>query len=185
MTGKHSVMLVMVLAVALGGGCAVTTKQPPPSSAPVPVPAPVIVPVISGQERSFAGALEYLKAGKEQQARELLERVVTLPPLSGVTDEALFRLALLCLRDETGRVATRALSLLEQLESEFPSSTWTRQAAPLVSYLAGVRVPRDRQKELRTLRDHNLSLSRDNRELRQTIERLKSLDIELDQRIKR
>jgi hypothetical protein len=141
--------------------------------------------VISEQERSFAGALEYLKAGKEQQARELLERVVALPPISGITDEALFRLALLSTREETGRVATRAQSLLEQLENGFPTSAWTSQAAPLAAYLAGVRIPRDRQKELRTLRDHNLSLSRDNRELRQTIERLKSLDLELDQKIRR
>lgn len=177
--GNHAVAVVMVMAVALGGGCAVSTKQQPPPS------ASVIVPVISKQERSFAGALEYLKAGKEQQARELLESVVTLPPISGVTDEALFRLALLSARDEAGKIATRAQELLQRLEDEYPASIWTRQAAPLTAYLAGVRIPRDRQKALKTLRDHNLSLSRDNRELRQTIERLKSLDMELDQRIKR
>lgn len=38
---------------------------------------------------------------------------------------------------------------------------------------------------MKTLRDLNLSLSRDNRDLRQTIERLKNLDIELEQKIKR
>jgi hypothetical protein len=177
--GDHAVAVVMVLLLALGGGCAVT--KPPPSIKP----PPPVVPVISEQERSFAGALVYLKAGKEQQARELLERVVTLPAISGITDEALFRLALLSIREETGKVATRAQSLLEQLENDFPASVWTSQAAPLAAYLAGVRIPRDRQKEIKTLRDHNLSLSRDIRELRQTIERLKSLDMELDQRIKR
>ncbi len=166
-----TVWLVVVLFML--GGCA-AVKQPLPSA-----------PVVSLQERSFAGALEHLKGGREQQARELLERVVALPPISGITDEALFRLALLSTRDETGKVAAQAQSLLERLESEFPFSAWTRQAAPLAAYLAGVRVPRDRQKELKNLRDHNLSLSRDNRELRQTIERLKLLDIELDQKIKR
>ncbi len=167
------VALAVVGMLFMAGGCSVTrqTAAPPP--------------VVSEQERSFAGALEYLRGGREQQARELLERVVTLPPVSGITDEALFRLALLGMRDEAGKVASQTLELLERLEGEFPRSIWAHQAAPLSAYLAGVRVPRDRQKELKSLRDLNLSLSRDNRELRQTIERLKSLDLELDQKIRR
>jgi hypothetical protein len=141
--------------------------------------------VVPEQERSFAGALEHLKAGKVQQARELLEKVVAAAPISGITDEAIFRLALLNIRDENGKGPLRAQSLLERLENEFPHSIWTHQAAPLVSYLAGIKPTRDKQRELKTLKDLNFSLSRDNRDLRQTIERLKSLDIELEQKIKR
>jgi hypothetical protein len=141
--------------------------------------------VVPEQERAFAGALEHLKTGKIQQVRELLEKVVAAAPISGITDEALFRLALLNIRDENGRGPLRAQALLERLENEFPRSIWTHQAAPLASYLAGIKPTRDKQRELKTLRDLNLSLSRDNRDLRQTIERLKSLDIELDQKIKR
>ena len=141
--------------------------------------------MISEQERSFAGALEYLRSGNEHGARELLERVVEAAPLNGITDEAIFRLALLQLRGEGGKDAARSQLLLERLASEFPRSIWARQAAPLSSYLASVKNLREKQRELKTLRDLNLSLSRDNRELRQTIERLKSLDIELEQKIKR
>lgn len=140
---------------------------------------------LSDQERSFAGALQYLKSGKEQQARELLEKVVAASTVNGITDEALFRLALLNVRDEGGKGPVRTQSLLERLENEFPRSIWTYQAAPLMSYLASIRLPRSKQRELKNLRELNLSLSRDNRELRQTLERLKSLDIELDQKIRR
>ena len=140
---------------------------------------------IPGQERSFAGALVFLKSGNEQGARELLERVVEASPIKGITDEAYFRLALLSLRDEGGKGTARAQILLERLANEFPQSIWTRQAEPLSFYLQGVKTTRDRQRELRTLRELNLSLSRDNRDLRQTLERLKNLDLELEQKIRR
>lgn len=141
--------------------------------------------IIPEQERSFAGALELLRSGNEQGAKELLERVVLATPIKGISDEALFRLSLLYLRDENGKGVQRALVLLEQLKNEYPRSIWTRQAAPLVVYLTGTKTTRDKQRELKTLRELNLSLSRDNRELRQTIDRLKSLDIELEQKIQR
>lgn len=162
----------MSLLVFVSGCASVSTKVPTPR-------------IISVQERSFAGALEYLRTGNGQQARDLLEKVCDAPPVTGVTDEALFRLALMYLGDEGSKGAVRAQALLERLREEFPKSSWTYQAAPLASYLAGAKTLRDRQRELKTLRDLNLSLSRDNRELRQSLERIKQLDIELEQKIKR
>ncbi|HEX9078782.1 MAG TPA: tetratricopeptide repeat protein [Desulfuromonadaceae bacterium] len=139
-----------------------------------------------GREQDFVTALEYLRRGNERQARAALERVVEAPPLGGVTDEALFRLALLHLDDNGGKETGRTRSLLERLRNEYPNSLWTRQSAPLAAYLAGVGYQRDREeREIRNLKQLNLSLSRDNKELRQSIERLKSLDIELEQKIRR
>ena len=71
------------------------------------------------------------------------------------------------------------------LRIDFPKSIWSHQAAPLDAYLAGIKALRDRQREVKTLKELNLSLSRDNREMRQSIERLKSLDLELEKKIKR
>jgi hypothetical protein len=147
--------------------------------------APAEVSVVRDQERRFAGALEFLRSGREQEARDLLERVVAGSPISGVTDEALFRLSLFYLRDEGSKGSARTLDLLERLTAEFPHSIWAYQGAPLAAYLTGVRVLRDRQREVRTLKELNLSLSRDNREMRQSIERLKSLDLELEKKITR
>ncbi|MBK5274024.1 MAG: hypothetical protein JJE30_03090 [Desulfuromonadales bacterium] len=147
--------------------------------------APVEVPVAREQERSFANALEFLRTGREQDARIALEQFIAGPQRSGVMDEAMFRLSLLYLRDEGSKGAVRALELLERLKTEFPRSLWAQQGAPLAAYLTGVRILRDRQREVKTLKELNLSLSRDNREMRQSIERLKSLDLELEQKIKR
>lgn len=139
----------------------------------------------SDQERNFAKALEFIHKGNEPAARDLFERVLEEPSRSGVTDEALFRLSILYLREDASKGTVRAQELLERLKKEFPRSLWTHQAAPLGVYLAGVKTLRDRQRDVKTLKEHNLSLSRDNREMRQSIERLKALDLELEQKIKR
>ena len=139
----------------------------------------------SAQKRGLAEALDHLRAGKEQQARDSLEKVADGAPVPGVTDEALFRLALLSLKEDGGKGLQRSQALLERLAASCPDSIWTRQSAPLLAHLAEVKTLRNRQREVKTLRDLNLSLNNDNRELRQSLERLKQLDLELEQRIKR
>ncbi len=179
-----SILLIVAVLTSMSGCSFMGLKTSSVSVATV-ASAPAKLSVISDQERNFAGALEFLRAGREQEARESLERVLEGPQRSGVTDEALFRLSLLYLRDEGGRGTVRTQELLERLKAEYPHSIWTRQGAALAAYLTGVRTLRDRQREVRTLKELNLSLSRDNREMRQSIERLKSLDLELEQKIKR
>ncbi|MDD2309044.1 MAG: tetratricopeptide repeat protein [Desulfuromonadaceae bacterium] len=137
------------------------------------------------EERNFAGALKYLRSGNESGARDLLERVVDAPPLTGVTDEALFRLSLLSLRNEGGRGDSHARELLDRLLSEFPGSIWAKQGAPLAAYLQEAFALRSGKRQIKNLRNQNLSLSRDNKELRQSMERLKQLDLELEQKIRR
>jgi outer membrane protein assembly factor BamD (BamD/ComL family) len=139
----------------------------------------------SEQERSLNEALDKLGTGNEQQARDLLEKVVNGVPSSGITDEALFRLALLNLKHDGGKGIQRAQALLERLADKYPESIWTRQSAPLLNHLEEARVLRNRQRELKTLKEKNYSLDRDNKEMRQSLEQLKQLDLELEQKIKR
>lgn len=179
MTHKQIISIVILVLLPLLCGCSQLSWN---------VFAPTedsVTRSIPNQERRFAGALEFLRAGNEHAARDLLERVVRGPSRKGMTDEALFRLSVLYLRDEGSKGTVRALDLLERLKNEFPLSIWTRQAAPLAVYLASVKTLHDRRHEVNTLKELNLSLSRDNREMRQAIERLKSLDLELEQKIKR
>ena len=140
-----------------------------------------VVPV----ERTYAAALQQLRSGNEAAAGELLDQVVRLAPLSGVTDEALFRLALLELRGENTGGDTRSRELLDQLIRQYPSSIWSKQAAPLAAYLQEAGAMKVRKREIKNLKNQNVSLSRDNKELRQSIERLKNLDLELEQKIRR
>ena len=137
------------------------------------------------QERNFAGALQFIRSGKEQEALELLEFVVAGPQVNGISDEALFRLALIQLRDSRVKSVARAEKLLDRLKKEHPKSIWRYQAEPLVAFLENSSELRKSQRELKNLREINVSLTRNNRELRQTIERLKELDIELEQKIRR
>jgi hypothetical protein len=139
----------------------------------------------STEERTLEASLRELRAGNEQTAHTLLEQVVDGPPKIGVTDEALFRLALLSLREEGSKGLLRSQALLERLADKYPDSIWSRQSAQLLTHLAEVKSLRNRQRELKVLKEQNLSLSRDNKEMRQSLEQLKQLDMELEKRIKR
>lgn len=141
--------------------------------------------VLPTVEKNFATALQQLRVGNETAARELLQLVVDAPRLAGVTDEALFRLSILELRSESDGGETRAKTLLSQLFRHYPDSIWTRQAAPLAQYVRDTVALRASKREIRSLKNQNLSLSRDNKDLRQSIERLKNLDMELEQKIRR
>lgn len=185
MKTRHLIVIAMLAALSSLYGCGIPARKASGVSVSAVSDTPADVSVVREQERRFAGALEFLRAGREQEARELLELVVDGPRRGGVTDEALFRLSLLYLRDEGTRGTVRAQETLERLRSEFPASIWSYQGDPLAAYLTGVRALRDRQREVKTLKELNLSLSRDNREMRQSLERLKSLDLELEKKIKR
>ncbi|HEY3306844.1 MAG TPA: tetratricopeptide repeat protein [Desulfuromonadaceae bacterium] len=166
-------LLCLVLLIALEG-CTLLGKQAPRTAG------------VPQQRLLLDQALEALGGNRMQQARELLEQITEAAPLAGVTDEALFRLALLYLGDEgTVKAGARAEALLERLKKEFPNSPWSLQSKPLLSYMAGIKSLRDQRRQLKTLQDLNLSLGRENRELRQSLERLKQLDLELEQKIKR
>lgn len=141
--------------------------------------------LFSEQERTLTEARVQLRLGNEQKAHDLLEKVIDGAPATGISDEAFFRLALLSLRGDGVKGVQRAQTLLEKLSANYPDSLWTRQSAPLLVHLAEARALRNRQRELKSLKEQNLSLSRDNKEMRQSLEQLKRLDLELEQKIKR
>lgn len=128
--------------------------------------------------RCLAEGLLSLQSGNLRLAQELFECVVNEPAADKITDEALFRLALLQLGEDSAKAVPRTQALLDRLRKEYPDSRWAHQAAPLTAWLAGTRVSRDRDRE------HANQLLRENRELRQNIERLKVLDLEIEKKRK-
>lgn len=162
--------LILCLLVTCGG-CAQFNRQ--------------TIAEMTTQERQFAAALQFIHQGNEQSARDLLEKVVLAPGLHGVTDDALFRLALLRLRDDGNKGLHGAYTLLARLDNEYPKSIWTYQAAPLSTYLLSVQKLFEQQRENKALRGLNYHLIRENKELNLNIEKLKNLDIELDKKIRR
>jgi len=114
------------------------------------------------QKQQLAQAVELIEQGKSAEATDALAKISSTTTTPGVTDEALFRLSLLYLKPGA---TVKARHTLERLRSEYPGSTWSRQSAPLYEYLTRTR-----------------NLEKENRELRLSIDRLKLLDLELEQK---
>ena len=165
----YTVLLVMLLS-SLNGCGGMLGKWPPHED--------------SERRRNLAAAVNLIGAGHQNEAGHFLELVIDDSREDGVTDEALFRLAILKLNDGEPGEGRSSIALLDRLRNGYPASVWTSQSEPLYSYLIVVKNIRNGQTELKTMREKNFSLSRDVTELRQTIERLKALDRELEQKIR-
>jgi hypothetical protein len=139
------------------------------------------------ESRKLASATALLGKGDSAGAAKLLEAICSAPPAPGVTDEALFRLALLTLKPSTDKPASaQGHQLLKRLKKEYPSSPWTAQAAPLVELIGAAE---ELRRQNRNYRNTNQSLNRDINELNKNvnelnknIEQLKHLDLELEKK---
>ena len=130
-----------------------------------------------GQEKKLARAVTFLQEGKTPAASELLTAICAEKGVPGVTDEALFRLSLLHLGAtlEKNGVA-KAQHDLERLTDEYPTSPWALLASSLTEFLDSVE---DVRQQERRLKESNHSLTKENRELRQNIEKLRNLELEM------
>ncbi len=139
------------------------------------------------QKQKLSDAVESLQKGNPYNAARLLKQICAEKGVPGITDEALFRLALLSIDTELDRnnIAT-TLKLLGRLQNEYPDSAWTAQAAPVADFLdehtEKLQKAQELRRQVRSYKDLNLSLARENKELRQSIERLKDLDLELERK---
>lgn len=156
--------LIMILTMALvTGGCATLSR-----------PGGILYQ--SGQKKKLARAVMLLETGKTSAAAEVLAALAAEPAVPGVTDEALFRLGLL-------RLATgQAQKDLERLKKEYPSSSWAPLASQLIEILT---LTDDLRQQNRKMKEQTLSLTKENKELRDSIEKLKELELELGKRKKR
>jgi cell division protein FtsB len=125
-------------------------------------------------------AKRLIAENKASSATETLVGICSTKGVPGVTDEALFRLALLYLGTGQGKnEVAQAQQTLEKLQKEYPSSSWKTHAASLTGLIATLN------RKIRYLKGENVSLSRENRELRLNIEKLKILDMEQELKDKR
>lgn len=194
-------VLSVVLAACLMAGCASLKKREAPSK-PSPAEASVAAKPAgsAGPEstdsgmslfsvgfldryaasRKLAHAVELLGQGNQSAAIKELSAICNGKSMPGVTDEALFRLALLTLRPSLERPASQqGQQHLKRLRKEYPSSPWTAQAAALLDL---VNVADDLKQQNRNLKASNQSLNREINDLNKTINQLKNLDLELEQK---
>ena len=130
------------------------------------------------QSRNLAAADSLLESGDRAGAAKLLTKVVDSGNYPGITDEALFNLALLDLRPAAEHDSNaKALQLLKRLGKEFPASPWTQKSRQLLELLTGVD---DLRRQVRNLKSSNQSLSGEVKELNRNVDQLKRLDQELE-----
>jgi hypothetical protein len=139
------------------------------------------------EAKRLSAALTLLEKGDTAGAAKMLEAICSSPAEPGVTDEALFRLALLSLKPSPERPASaQGRQLLRRLKKEFPASPWTAQAAPLVELISSAEELRRQNRNYRTAnqtltRDVN-ELNKSIKELTKNIEQLKHLDLEIEKK---
>ena len=132
----------------------------------------------SSQKNKLARAVVLLEHGKRSAAAELLTAVSTEPAVPGVTDEALFRLSLLHLASNHEKSGIpRARHYLERLKKEYPSGSWASLASILNEFLASAE---SAQLQNRKLKELNLSLTKENKDFRENLEKLKNLELDLE-----
>jgi len=143
------------------------------------------------QQWKLSRAATFIEEGNRSAAVQVLTHISSEPPVPGVTDEALFRLALLNLRPDLGLDGlSESARHLEKLQREFPRGGWTPLAARVADLIREVQEALTRENRMKKtagalsqengrLKEQNLALSRENQDFRQTIQKLKALELEL------
>ncbi|MEI8356336.1 MAG: tetratricopeptide repeat protein [Deltaproteobacteria bacterium] len=135
---------------------------------------------IKTQTSRLQSAKRLIIENKISAATETLNSICSAKGIPGITDEAMFRLALLYLGEGHANYETiQAQQTLERLQKEFPGSSWKTHSASLNEFISTLN------RKIRALKGDNLSLSRENRALRLNIEKLKLLDVEQELRGRR
>lgn len=176
-------------AILTAGGCSTLTSLFDDTH--VPVGQQAATPRLRiDPARQLEQARLLIRNGEDEPARKLLVSITTEQSVVGVTDEALFHLSLLTMKEETEASGyPQSRQILERLFKEYPTSIWGVEAESLNDLLMGRWLTEvnlgKAKRQVKTLKDSNVSLSRENKELRLNIEKLKNLDLELEQKSRR
>ena len=132
------------------------------------------------QQSKLANANDMLRKGKKEPAINLLKEISDEKGVTGVTDEAMFRLALAYVSKSAETVQfIKSEEILKKLQKDYPSSLWAIQSYPLTDLITKVRMGNISRIEV----DQEIySLKQENKKLKLSIERLKTLDIEMEER---
>ncbi len=178
-------LVTVVLAASLLSGCSTlqSHEAKQPAGPQLKEPTQPALETWSWKKmmgRQLDQAVRAIQRKDTQGAARRLKAIIKQREVPGVTDEALFRLALLSLdpnREKPG--SERGIQLLKRLKRDFPRSSWSIHAEPLLEL---VDVAEDLKTQNRNLSNAKESLETENRELADKLKQLKRLDIELENR---
>lgn len=171
---------ILCLALSLCSGCATikTAKTAPAREEGKPREGNLMQRYAGS--RQLAQAEEMLRKGDHKGAARTLAVITSGPSAPGVTDEALFRLALLSLKPGVEKLGLeKGEHLLKRLGKEYPKSPWTLLGAPVYEL---IEVAEEQKSQNKALKGTNQALTKEINELSQSIEQLKRLDQELERK---
>lgn len=132
------------------------------------------------QRSKLESAKDMLSQGKKEPAINLLSEISNGKGVPGVTDEALFMLALIYLNSSQDvEKSLYSQELLSRLQREYPASLWALQSSPLLGLL--IKTRRERESKVGIYQEIK-GLKLENKKLKLNIERLKTLDLDLEER---
>lgn len=132
------------------------------------------------QRSKLESAKDMLSQGKKEPAINLLSEISNGKGVPGVTDEALFMLALIYLNSSQDvEKSLYSQELLSRLQREYPASLWALQSSPLLGLL--IKTRRERESKVGIYQEIK-GLKLENKKLKLDIERLKTLDLDLEER---
>ncbi|MDD5434479.1 MAG: hypothetical protein PH343_03520 [Nitrospira sp.] len=138
-----------------------------------------IIPSSFILQSKLLSAKDFLLHGNNESAIKLLKEIVNKKGVPDITDEAMFRLALAYISssDENEKFV-HSIEILKRLQREYPASIWAIQSKPLLDLITKARHESDTSQEINNLK-------RENKKLKQDLEQLKTLDIEIEKRPRR
>ncbi|MDD2335591.1 MAG: tetratricopeptide repeat protein [Geobacteraceae bacterium] len=166
---------IICIAIIIGlSGCATIRKEDPNAHE---------------QRQKLVLAKMLLQSNRTEAAKKTLTEITAKPAVAGITDEALFRLALLDLEAGQQKIATdKAGKALDTLLGKFRSSNWSAHATTLKGLIDAYDITLQEKAELdkiiKNLKSSNASLTKENADLRQDLEKIKKLDLELERKKK-
>lgn len=127
-------------------------------------------------------AKSQMALGEYGKSSKILEEMISRPTEAGITDEALFQLALLNLSANNREGANKSSQLLQRLIKEHPRSPWAHLGQPLIELLDNLA---EQRRQIAASKNQNQSLGKEIKELHQTIDQLKNLDLEMEKKSRR
>ena len=123
-------------------------------------------------ERQLDQAVRAIQRRDTQGAARRLRAIVNQRDVPGVTDEALFRLALLSMNPSMEKPGSeRGIQLLKRLKRDFPKSGWSVQAEPLLEL---IDVAENLKAQSRSLSNAKEAVEAENRDLATKLKHLNS-----------
>lgn len=175
---RHS--LFFLIGCTLLTSC--TQMQPVKKNPALPSSSAVEAEILPSPGQQLMTAKSQMALGEYGKSGKIFEEMIARPAEAGITDEALFQLALLNLTANNREGTSKSYHLLQRLIKEHPRSAWAHLGQPLIELLDNLA---EQRRQIAAIKNQNQSFGKEIKELHQTIDRLKSLDLEMEKKSRR